>query len=76
VALYTLKVADLLLTRAHGDKSPLAKRLRGAAAPLGDTRMALRLFGLLPTVATVLAENTETDPWLRRLADVCEGLIE
>ena len=68
-SLYTLKVVDQLLTRKYGDGTLLAKRIRNLTGPIGDTRMILRLFGVLPSIEDVLT-NGETDPFLRRLTEV------
>ena len=68
-SLYTLKVVDQLLTRKYGDGSALAKRIRNLTSPIGDTRMILRLFGILPSIEDVLT-NTQTDPFLRRVSEV------
>jgi len=64
---YTARVLSWALVKKLGPENVHTKRLAGLTSPLVDTRMVLRLVGLLSSTHDILV-NTETDPVLRPIS--------
>lgn len=65
--MYTARVLAWALAKKYGADNAYTKRLQGLTSPLVDTRMVLRLVGILGSTHDILV-NTETDPVLRPIS--------
>lgn len=80
--IYTLRIVAATTAKRYGPENELVKRIANLTAPLADTRMALRLFGLIPIlqqfyrlhIATTNSKAQASTPTKDRLLQEIEKL--
>lgn len=58
--IYSLRILALSTAKRHGPQHPLVTGVAAFTGPLADTRVVLRMFGLLPMVQEVLRLRRES----------------